>query len=298
MNALERKLIDKLSNYHEVAPVYRIEPHSLDELERSAARLANRVAGHKEDSKSRLRRSKGRSDLLLGDGFRARAYHPSGAIAVKAGLSPMEHLIGEKTDKIALTEASVATAKRLGLDTTGFPGENLAFERLWQIKAAGINRDRVRGREVVCRVIGAFRRYLGDLPVWGRASVVVELAGGNKIGGVGVDWRRVDTKPIDRAKVIDPERAAHAIVADLNGRLPGGEFGDKDFEVTMFSLGYISLPKRRAQGTFAPVYVAMLERHGWSTMNHVVMVNGSERVYEDVCRLNAEPPREAVRAKD
>ena len=112
MNALERKLIDKLSNYHEAASVYRIEPHSLDELEAAAARLANRVAGHKEDSKSRAVRGNGRSDLLLGDGFRARAYHPSGAIAVKAGLAPMEHLIGEKADKKALTEASVATAKR------------------------------------------------------------------------------------------------------------------------------------------------------------------------------------------
>jgi hypothetical protein len=297
MNALERKLIDKLSNYHETASVYRIETHPLDELEAAAARLANRVAGHKEDSKSHAVRGNSRSDLLLGDGIRARAYHPSGAIVVKAGLAAMEHLIGEKAEKKALVEASVATAKRLGLDTIGWSGENLAFERLWQIKAAGMNRDRVRGREVVCRAIGAFRRYLGDLPVWGRASVVVELAGGNKIGGVGVDWRRVDTKPIDRAKVLDPERAAHAIVADLNGRLPGGEFGDNDFEVTMFSLGYISLPKRRVQGAFAPVYVAMLERRGWSTMNHVVVVNGSEKFYEDVCRLNAAAPREAVRAK-
>ena len=96
MNALERKLIDKLSNYREAASVYRIEPYSLDELEAAAARLANRVAAHKEDSKSRVLRGKGRSDLLLGDGFRARAYHPSGAIAVKAGLAPMEHLIGER----------------------------------------------------------------------------------------------------------------------------------------------------------------------------------------------------------
>lgn len=297
MNALERKLIDKLSNYHEEASVYRIEPYSLDELEAAAARLANRVAGHKEDSKSRVLRGKGRSDLLLGDGFRARAYHPSGAIAVKAGLAPMEHLIGEKADKTVLTEASVATAKRLGLDTIGSSGENLGFERLWQIKAAGMNRDRVRGREVVCRAIGAFRRYLGDLPVWGRASVVLELAAGNKIGGVGVDWRRIEATPIDRTKVLDPERAAHAVLADLNGRLPGGEFGDKDFEVTMFSLGYLSLPKRRVQGAFAPVYVAMLGRRGWSTMNHVVVVNGSEKIYEDMCRLNAAPPKEAVRAK-
>ena len=297
MNVLERKLINKLSNYHEAAPVYRIEQRSLDELETAAARLGNRVAGHKEDSKSRVVRGKGRSDLLLGDGFRARAYHPSGAIAIKAGLPPMEHLIGETADKKAQTEASVATAKRLGLDAIGASGEKLVFERLWQIKAAGVNHEGVRGREVVCRAIGAFRRYLGDLPVWGRASVVVELAGGHKIGGVGVDWRRVEPTPIDRAKILDPERAAQAVMADMNGRLPGSEFGDKAFEVTLFSLGYISLPKRRVQGTFAPVYVAMLESTGWSTINHMVVVNGSEKAYEDVCRSNAAPPQEFVRTR-
>ena len=43
--------------------------------------------------------------------------------------------------------------------------------------------------------------------------MVVELAGGHKIGGIGVDWRRIESTPIDRAKVLDPERAAHAIVA-------------------------------------------------------------------------------------
>ena len=47
--------------------------------------------------------------------------------------------------KKALTEASVATVRRLGLDSLGHSGENLTFERLWQIKAAGMNRDRVRG---------------------------------------------------------------------------------------------------------------------------------------------------------
>ena len=295
MNAFEKKLVDKLSHYHDAAPIYRIEPHSLDELERSAAQLANRVAGQKEDRKSRIVRGNGRSDLLLADGFRARVYHPSGAIAIKAGLAPMEHLIGERADKKTLTDAAAATAKRLGLDRLRTTDEKLAFERLWQIKAAGINRDRGRGREVVCRAIGAFRRYLGDLPVWGRASVVVELAGGDKLGGVGVDWRPIAPEPIDRAKVLDPERGARAVIADLNGRLPGGEFSAKDFDVALFSLGYISMPKRRAQGIFAPIYVALLERHARTTMNHVVVVNGSEKVYEDVCRLNVAPPKDAAR---
>ena len=177
-----------------------------------------------------------------------------------------------------MTEAAAATAKRLGLDRLGSSGEKLSFERLWQIKAAGINRERVRGREVVCRAIGAFRRYVGDLPVYGRASVVVELAGDEKIGGVGVDWRPIATEgPRSRQGARSRTRRRARSSPTSADALPGGEVSDKDFDVTMFSLGYISLPKRRAQGVFAPVYVAMLERRGWTTMNHVIVVNGSER---------------------
>ena len=58
------------------------------------------------------------------------------------------------------------------------------------------------------------------------------------------------------------------VVADLDGRLPGGGSPTR-LRRPMFSLGYVSLPKRRAQDVFAPVYVAMLERHGWTSMNYV-----------------------------
>jgi hypothetical protein len=117
------------------------------------------------------------------------------------------------------------------------------------------------------------------------------------VSGVGVDWRPVAPEPVDRAKIIDPERAARAILADLAGRLPGGEFTDKDFDVALFSLGYLSLPKRRAQGMLAPVYVALLERRGWSMINHVVAVPATEKIYESVARIVAMPPRETIRGK-
>jgi hypothetical protein len=207
----------------------------------------------------------------------------------------MEHLIGEKAEKEALTQSVAAAAKRLGLDRLATSGERLAFERLWQIKAAGMNGDGMRGREIICRAVGAFRRHLHNLPVWGRASVVVEIAAQDRIGGIGIDWRTVAAEPFDRAKVISPEEAARAVMGDLNSRLPGGELTDDDFDVGMFSLGYISLPKRRAQSVFAPVYVAMLERRGWTSMNYVIVVNGTGKVYESVCRPNTLQPRDAIK---
>ena len=297
MSALLKKLIDKTCHYRDVVPVFRVEPCALDELEASALRLAASVAGCEGDAKSRIERRNGRSDILLQDAVRARVYHASGAFAVKTGLAPMEHLIGEKADKEALTQSVATAAKRLGLDRFVAHGEQLVFERVWQIKASGISGEGVRGREVVCRAVGAFRRYLHDLPVWGRASAVVEIAGGDRIGGVGVDWRTVAAEPIDRAKVLAPEMAARAVLNDLHSRLPGGEFSDDDFDVGMFSLGYLSLPKRRAQSVFAPVYVAMLERRGWTSTNYLIVVHGSEKVYESVCRPNTLPPRDAVKSQ-
>jgi len=297
MSALLQKLVEKTCHHRDVVPVFRIEPRPLGELETAALRLAAAVAGREADAKSQIERRRERSDILLQDAVRARVWHASGALAVSAGLAPMEHLIGDKADREALTQAAAEAGKRVGLDRFVGAGEQLAFERLWQIKAAGISGEGVRGREVVCRAVGAFRRYLHDLPVWGRASAVVELAGDGRIAGVGVDWRTVAAEPVDRAKVLAPEAAARAVLNDLESRLPGGEFGDDDFDVAMFGLGYLSLPKRRAQSVFAPVYVAMLERRGWTTTNYVIAVPGSEKVYESVCRPNRLPPRDAVKAQ-
>ena len=53
MNTFEKKLVDKLSHYHDAVPIYRIEPHSLDELERSAAQLANRVSRARRKAENR-----------------------------------------------------------------------------------------------------------------------------------------------------------------------------------------------------------------------------------------------------
>lgn len=297
MHTLERKLVDKITNHHDTAAVYRIEPRPLSEVEDAAISLAQRVAGNYDEGRPHIKRGKDRSEIALADGVRARAYHASGAIAVSAGFAPMQHLLGDKIDKAAMTEASLANVRRLGLERIGTSAESLRFERLWQIKASGMNRDRERGREVVCRTVGAFRRHVHDLPVWGRASVVIGLAGGERVSGIGIDWRPIASEAVDHAKIIDPERAARAVLAELAGRLPGGEFTGKDFDVALFSLGYLSMPKRRAQGMLTPVYVAMLTRRAWTTMNHVIAVTATEKIYESVARLVAVPPRETIRGK-
>ena len=169
MHGIIRKLVEKTCYYRDMVPVFRIEPRPLSEQEELAVQFASGMVRDYEHSKSRISRANGYSNILFSEGVRARVYHPSGAIALKAGLGPMEHLIGENADKEALTQSVAAAAKRLLVDRMASQGEKLQFERLWQIKAAGINSVGVRGRDVVCRAVGAFRRYLHDLPVWGRA---------------------------------------------------------------------------------------------------------------------------------
>ena len=207
----------------------------------------------------------------------------------------MDHVLGEKIDKALMTEASISAVTRLGIDPLGNAGERLAFERLWQIKAAGINRERERGREVVCRTVGAFRRYINDLPVWGRASVVVDLAAGGKVKAerawTGVPSRRsrstarrwsIRSAARAQSSPISPDACRAAIHRegfrrrDVQPRLP------------------VASEAPRARRT-PPVYVAILERRGWTTLNHVVAVPATERVYESIARIVATQPTGCAR---
>jgi len=78
MNMLERKLVDKVTHYHDTAPVFRIEPRALADMEAAAESLAKHVAGHDSVARSHVTRGKERTDIALANGVRARAYHASG----------------------------------------------------------------------------------------------------------------------------------------------------------------------------------------------------------------------------
>lgn len=296
MAGLLEKLHESCRERRDTALIFRIPEQSVEEMEDRALDLIKGLPGHERCPKSRVRRRRGRSEILLPDGGKAAVFHASGAFQFSAGIPPMEQLMGREADRDRLQRFAEDAARRLRLFDLAQAEEKLAFEKLWLIKAAGMDREGNRGAPVVCRAVGAFRREIAGLPVWGRASAFVELAGSDTISAVGVDWRPVHPRAVDEVKLIEPERAARAIVGDLNGRLPGG-FDEKAFEVTMFSLGYMSLPKRRQQGSFAPVYVALIERRGWSSMNYVVTVNASEDVHETLCRTASRPPADAIKRR-
>jgi hypothetical protein len=295
-----RQCTDRLAHHRDVVPVFRIRERALAEMEREALHLASQVAGRDASvERPHARRLTGVSELSIGEGVRARVYHSSGAITVKTDLAPFDALIAddvERFDAKDLEQVARRQAERINANRWAGEGERLAFERLWQIKATGMTNTGDRGRVALCRVVAAYRRYVNELPVWGRASVFVQVAGDNRIDSAGVDWRPIEPSPFDHVKVIAPDDAAAQLMADLQSRTPGSELSADDVDIAMFALGYFSLPKRRSQTALTPVYVAMASTRGWGTMNYLLVTSASEVQYESYCRVaQVPPPRESVK---
>jgi|LGOV01.1.fsa_nt_gb hypothetical protein len=295
-NDFYKQCLEQACHLRDVVPIYRIRERTIDEMESQALRFAGRFAGNRDgmEIKSSLRRRQDRSDFFLPEGLRARVFHASGAFIAKSSLGPMEALLAEDIEQVAKDDLIKQVDRALQrLELVSFCGreERLEFERLWQIKATGVTKKGERGRVVLCRSVGAYRRYLHDLPVWGRASVHVQMAADDHLDSIGIDWRLVSEEPFDHAKIIDPEHGAKKVLADFQSRLPSAKITRDDFKVVMFALGYFSLPRRRSQGTMAPVYVAMIESNGWPGSNHLIVVPATETIYEPLCVPVETPPR-------
>ena len=122
----------------------------------------------------------------------------------------MKLVTGLETDGIAfqkgqerasLVERVKETADRLNIREWVGQNDSLAFERLWQIKAAATNRKGQVVEPVLCRVVGAYRHFVGEFPVWGAASVAVKLAGEGTLDSLTVQVRATTGKVIDRVEI-------------------------------------------------------------------------------------------------
>jgi hypothetical protein len=292
-------LVRAAANYQEKTPVFRIEPRTDREWEVAATRLADRFceAHGLAASRQSPRRRGGQTIIDLAEGARAVLYRQSGAIALSRGWPAAQYPISENADDVArdaLIEQASAAVRTLELDrSTGL--EDLRFERLWMIKATGVTRERSSGAVTLERAVGAFRRHLAGLPVWGRASVFTKIARRGRIDAAGVDWRPVLEDPIDEATVLDPSDAAKGVLDHLAGFRPEGRITADDYVPELFALGYFSLPKRRAQTVMQPVWVAMLRGQDRTSINRLVVVPATAKVYEPFHRIVAAPPGDAMK---
>ncbi len=173
-----------------------------------------------------------------------------------------------------LREAAGNLTKRFMTD-----GEELRPERLWETKARGETMKRESSPTVLLQVVGSLRRYLHGLPVLGRASVHVALAGEQEVTKWGVDWRVCDGDAFTETKVVDPDEGAKRVLAELRNCQP--ESGKSlDLEPEQMTLGYISMPRRYEQRVLQPAWVARFRPKGGSTMGVVIAVPASPTAFE------------------
>jgi hypothetical protein len=293
--ALLDALLGLLGPYSETVAVYRIRENRLSDIERIAIETGQRfakVAGLR-DMRCEVRRDAARTTVFLQEGIRVKSFHASGAILLDRGWSPMTNIIttvAERADESMLERQAEDAVRQMRLA----PDDGqLRFERLWQVKATGITREGERGPVALTRAVGAFRRYVGDLPVWGRASVFVELGGEGQIAAAGVDWRPLANEALEYAKVLSPQEGAARVLGELQTFLPGKKYTLEEYTPEFFALGYFSLPKRRVQTVMQPVYVGMFRPTGpIPSLARLVVVPATEHAYEPIGRLLTAPPRQ------
>jgi hypothetical protein len=295
---LVEALLAKLTYARERAPVFRLPAPTAPQLVARARDLAARFFGvaDPEPVRDDCCHTADKTVLRLPEGASVTAYHASGALLAVRRLEPFAELLPPEATRESLRARAEETATALRLGACTAERERLEFERLWLVRANGITARGDIGAPVLCRAVGAFRRFVDDLPVYGRASVFVKLAGERTVAAVGVDWRARATDAVDQARLIEPKDAARRMVGELAAAMPGRQPSAKEYEPTLFAVGYFSLPKRRPQGYLQPVYVATFEARGGMTLNRLIVLPAAITPYESFCRRLAAAPASTGKA--
>lgn len=157
------------------------------------------------------RKAKNTTTIDLPQNTKIRIYNNSNAMIIKKIMDPFDNIFTDKVDLEQVKQRIIEVMKKLELDKWGSDLEQVEGERLWKIKASATIAEKVKVPEVLCRVVGAFRRYINKVPVYGRASVFIKVAGNNVVQSAGIDWRTIKTEPVDEIKIIDPDEAAELI---------------------------------------------------------------------------------------
>lgn len=283
---LTERLVSLIDTVPDVADVIELPPPDLGTVQRRAARLlrsAAEVAGLRLGD-LKLQNQKARSVLSGPAALRAVGFHASGAMTVSLGLDPFDDVFGEDPGDEELGALVNRSAESLGLPELIPSEDDLKFERLWRIKAAGGDRTGQVTPAILCRAVGAFRQVTRDLPVYGRASATVELAAGGRLAAVSVSARRLaGDEPgttLDRAKVRPPAEAAGDIVGQLVTAFRDGAADDVRVVPDWFRFGYLSLGRRRPQGVLAPFYIAALSvEHEHERTAHLLVAAGTPQRY-------------------
>lgn len=293
-----KKLMDKLCTCASQVPTHAevlgLRQHPVDELERKAKSfltMLGEACNHPMDRGDWIT-EESRTVIKMPMGARAVLYHASGAMEITRGLNPMESLFKENIDdKPYLTKLVEGIFSRSKLREALAPNNRLEFERLWSIKAAAGDREGKVVRPVLCRVIGAYRQFVGQLPVLGAASVAVKVAAQGELDSLSYRVRETTGEVIERAELARPEQAARQVLLQLKSLMGKSKLNlDETAEVQWFQLGYFSLSKRKAQRVLAPTYLAAISIAGQERQAYLFAVPATEVAYLPLSFLGTEAP--------
>jgi hypothetical protein len=285
----EQTLIDGLASSCEGqlpnrADVLALRPFTEDDVRARANRFVSLI--HEGDACSRdhvnFVAREDRTLVLLAGGARAVLYHASGALQFSAGLAPFQAPFERVEETAVLTRLVTEAAQRLKVADWAGDNASLAFERLFQSKGQGADREAKASEPVLFRATGAWRHAIGGIPVLGAASVALTLAGDGALDALSVRIRPALSETLDSAAIVAPELAARQIAARLASvlgnakeKLPGEAITSQTMR-----FGYLDLGKRKTQRVLAPVFLAqVVVRHRLESQGYVIAVPATEKHY-------------------
>jgi hypothetical protein len=266
------------------ADVLALRPFTEDEVHARVRRLLTLIHtddGCPQDHMNLVTRDD-RTLVQLTGGARAVIYHASGALQFSAGSAPFQAPFEKIEEPEVLTRRLGAAAQRININDWAGEHGSLAFERLFQSKGQGADRNEVISEAVLLRATGAWRHSIAGIPVLGAASVALTISGDGGLDALSVRIRPGVSEKLDSAAIIAPELAARQVVARLASLLGNAKEklpGDVIASQTM-RFGYLDLGKRKAQRVLAPVFVAQVVlRHRLESQGYIIAVPASERHY-------------------
>jgi hypothetical protein len=302
MTMTESDLIKRLAASAGTVPahaeVFGVRRFSLGDLERRAKRFLTSIneAYNLSLDKGDWTQKREQTLIRLPRGARALLYHASGAMKFVSGLAPMERLFPATATQDTLMQAVESASTRLKIEgwVSGV-GQTLKFERLWKIKAAGGDRNGKVIEPVICRAIGAYRQFIGEVPVLGPASVAVKIAGDGSVDSVDLQLRETTPEVIDRSAVLPAADAARQVVLQLSSLMGKGKVAYTEYAVPeSMRFGYINLGKRSFQAVLAPVYLATISIAGEEAQGYVLVTSATEKPYLALSRAGHEAPAASI----
>lgn len=291
---LQKKLVEKTANHKDAAPVFKIRNQNAQEIHRESVRLALPFTNATQTKELRFDGAQKENHVLLRlqDNATLQYFPASGYKQFQRNTAAYLDPVSESASDINKQEFENAACDILEKNRLNLSGslDSLRFEKLFQLKSAGISSEKKLTPVVLNRIVYAYRRFVNELPVLGCASVYIKTAAESKVDAFGIDWRYVHDDPITMTTIVSPEEAARMALEQLQNTNPERVYTEKEINPVSFELAYFSNSKVTYQTVMQPVYVARFIFTGKFRMGYVVAVPASGTSFESICRKVTPPP--------